>query len=183
MKNLSNLSYRELLQYMEVLGDPDPVARDEVGFSNIDEYLYSDKFPKEWSINLIRDLFTPNFVFSDILVKRSFSLLVVAAAVCADEEYCSVDLKYVLAQLKRYLDFETMWIGSCEEVGIVHNLAHLSDAMGSITTHPSSTVELREEISLLVKAALQKTKSITFVDGELERLDKVSQAIAYMNNL
>ncbi len=178
MKDLSKLSYREFLQYMEVLGDPDPVIRDEVGFASIDEFIYSDKFPSKWCADLLQDLFSSQFVFSDLLVKRSFSLLVVSAVICVDYEKQSIDLRWALEQLRLYLKFENEWIGNCEKVGLVHNLAHFADAIGPLVTHPSSTKELRDEILLLVETTLEKTKGTDFVLGEVERLERVRGAVS-----
>ena len=162
------------------IGSPDPELRDELGSTTLAEWIVErDALPSEQLLGFLRDrLGNEGIGFhlgesgADSVFQRSFSLLVLALIVAADNrrEFLSrEDLQQVAEGLITYCKLESDFRSRVSKRGWAHAMAHAADLADECMRNRNASRELAGQIVEALAAMVQRSDRV-FSGEEEERI-------------
>lgn len=166
------------LALMPNLKSTDPVLRDDLSYSIEARILIDGLLSSEEVTELLNIAMSDEYLFSgigevetDTVFSRTFSVLVIAAALDADAEtriLSPEQIHHIVSVVLEYIKREKDHRGYVDGKGWAHAVAHTADALDSCAHHPVLTVE--ERTAILNTIAELVVRSDSFTHNEDDRL-------------
>lgn len=125
-------------ELVDLLASPDPVLRDEIGYSVLTAWIYQKRILEPNAIRLIADRLLTNLLLgigeqnNDGVFQRSFSALMLSVIVARDNAapyLTAADLRRIEGSALRYLADEADVRGYDPVKGWMHSAAHTADLL------------------------------------------------------
>lgn len=134
----------ELINFLEDLGNIDPLIRDEGAYSKLSEFIRSDENNPQDNRALFNHLMegidTKGFEI-DAILKRSFSYLTLSNVIFEDHQRFksfNVELKKVFEKVSQNIINETCFEDRSDEYGWIHCFAHAGDVFSTLVIHQNT---------------------------------------------
>lgn len=172
-------AYSFCIELLPNLGSPDPVLRDELTATILDNLVSSrDKISGEQAGRILSVCLDDEHLFwkigeqnTDSVFMRSFSSLLSSSILDRDSNEKSLDPDFVRDSIERLLRYSTMEMdlrGFVHNKGWAHSIAHLSDALYASANHPA--VNQEQLIQILNATGILSRHDHPMGSGESERL-------------
>lgn len=184
-------AYSLCIELLPNLASPDPVLRDELTATILDNLVSSpDKISGEQARRLLSVCLDDEHLFwkigeqnTDSVFMRSFSSLLASSIIDRDSGEKSIDPDFVRESIERLLRYSTMELdlrGFVHNKGWAHSIAHLSDALYASAGHPAAHQQL---IQILNATGILSRYDHPMGSGECERLAyAATRTISRMND-
>lgn len=175
------------------LGNPDPVLRDELGYSLLAEWIYKRRILNHQQLQeLYSIMVSDNMWFykigeinTDSVLMRSFTSLGITLLLLVDSDTPFLTEEEWLALLERTVDYcilEKDLRGYVEETGWLHAAAHVADVFNAFAKHPKFAEKHTKYILKAINKVMENAQFV-FQYEEDERFSRAISNLVYNKHL
>lgn len=164
------------------LGNPDPVLRDELGYSLLAEWIYRKKILNQQQLRELYSMISSDHMWfyrmgemhTDSVLMRSFSSLVITLLLLVDKDtpfLTDGEWTILLERTVEYCTLEKDLRGYDEEKEWLHAAAHVADVLNAFAKHPNFSEKHTPYILEAINKVMENTQDV-FQYEEDERLSR-----------
>jgi hypothetical protein len=175
------------------LGNPDPVLRDDLGYSLLVEWIYKRRTLNHQQLReLYSVMISDNMWFykigevnTDSVFMRSFTSLGISLLLSVDRDTTFLTDEEWTILLQRTLDYCTLekdLRGYDEQKGWMHAVAHVADVLNAFAKHPNFSIKHTKYMLTAINKVMENAQDV-FQYEEDERLARVIANLVDNNHL
>lgn len=179
--DLQQIEFTNLIEFMlENIGNTNPYIRDSLIYAGFCELILNEKVTIDQTISILRTCIDDQHLYlnihmpekNDAVFVRSFSALVIDLILIKDIENRALPQDLIIKTLERgsnYLNFESDYRGYVSEKGWAHSVAHGSDLLTRVISHPLSDeiISISDCLNTIKKCL---STDYAYIDDEDERI-------------
>lgn len=179
--DLQQIELTNLIEFMlENIGNTNPYIRDSLIYAGFCELILNEKITLDHTISILKTCIDEQHLYlnihmfekNDAVFVRSFSALVIDLILIKDIENRALPQDLIIETLKKggnYLNFETDYRGYVSKKGWAHSVAHGSDLLTRVISHPLSDeiISISNCLSTIKKCL---HTDYAYIDDEDERI-------------
>ncbi|MCK5944536.1 MAG: DUF2785 domain-containing protein [Planctomycetes bacterium] len=174
---------RHLASLGDLLGNPDPKLRDDVGYALLARWIVRDGAVPDDQLRALLARWQPQLAVDgaddEAVLRRSFSALALSLLVARDNQQPFLDkaaFDELLAAALRYLRDETDTRGYHEQLGWIHSVAHTADLLKFLSRSRHLAPAQQRQVLDAIRDKLAAVRR-TFSAGEDGRLMRAVLAV------
>lgn len=186
--DLQQIELTNLIEFMlENIGNTNPYIRDSLIYAGFCRLILNEKVTLNQTASILRTCIDDQHLYfnihtqeeNDAVFVRSFSALVIDLILIKDIENRALPQDLIIETLERgsnYLNFETDYRGYVSEKGWAHSVAHGSDLLTRVISHPLSDeiISISNCLNTIKKCL---STDYAYIDDEDERILAVIDAL------